>query len=182
MRNPTIDKAIIVTTFEPRLLPATRSIPADLLPLAGIPVVQRVLATLTAIGVTDVMFTGPSCGAVATHFDRDAALEHRLSDNDDREALVTLRRATSRAVIHTVRASGSGTGDALAAARHHIGMDAFVLARPSCYRRDDTALLERLVAVHRRTGLSVVGLPDVVDRRAALGDELERAGRYVLTD
>jgi UTP--glucose-1-phosphate uridylyltransferase len=182
MREPTIDRAVIVTAFEPRLLPATKSIPGDLLPLAGVPVAQRLLAMLTAAGMTDVTFTGSACSAVAAHFDRDTALEHRLADSDQREALVELRRATTRATIHTVRANGSGTGDAVAAVRHHVGTDPFVVARPASFRRDDATLIERLVAVHTRTGLSAVALPDGVDRRAALSDELERAGRYVLTD
>jgi UTP--glucose-1-phosphate uridylyltransferase len=182
MRNPTIDRGVIVTTFEPRLLPTTKSIPTDLLPLAGVPVAQRLLTTLTAAGVTDVMVTGAECSAVADHFDRDPALELRLSDNDEREALVELRRATTRAVISTVRAAAGGTGDAVAAVRHHLGAEPFIVARPACYRHDEAKLLDRLVAVHARTGLSVVGLPDGVDRRTALNDQLEQAGRYVLTD
>jgi UTP--glucose-1-phosphate uridylyltransferase len=182
MNQPSVDRAVIVTAFEPRLLPTTKSIPTDLLPLAGIPVAQRLLATLTAAGVIDVMFTGSMSGAVAAHFDRDPALEHRLADNDQREALVELRRATTRAIIHTVRANGSGTGDAVAAVRHHVGTDPFIVARPACFRPDDATVLDRLVAIHTRTGLSAVALPDGVDRRVALSDELELAGRYVLTD
>jgi UTP-glucose-1-phosphate uridylyltransferase len=182
MRNPTIDRAVVVTTFETRLLPTTKSVPTDLLPLAGVPVAQRLLTTLTAVGVCDVMLTGFACTAVAAHFERDAGLEHRLADNDERQALVELRRAATRAVISTVRAGGNGTGDGVAALRHHLGTDPFIVARPACFRFDDAQLLERLVAVHTRTGLSVVALPDGIDRRAALGDQLERAGRYVLTD
>jgi UTP-glucose-1-phosphate uridylyltransferase len=171
-----------VTTFEPRLLPTTKSIPTDLLPLAGVPVAQRLLATLTSVGVSDVMLTGFASTAVAAHFDRDSALEHRLVDNDERQALVELRRATTRAVISTVRASGIGTGDSVAVVRSHLGTDPFIVARPACFRFDDADVLDRLVAVHTRTGLSAVALPDTADRRAALGDQLERAGRYVLTD
>jgi UTP-glucose-1-phosphate uridylyltransferase len=182
MRNPTIDRAVVVTTFEPRLLPTTKSIPTDLLPLAGIPVAQRLLATLTGAGVSDVMLTGSACHAVAAHFDRDPALEHRLADNDERQALVELRRAATRALISTVRAGGCGTGDAVAAVRHHLGTDPFIVARPICFRFDDANVLDRLVATHTRTGLSAVALPDGIDRRVALAGQLERAGRYVLTD
>jgi UTP--glucose-1-phosphate uridylyltransferase len=182
MRNPTIDRAVVVTTFETRLLPTTKSVPTDLLPLAGVPVAQRLLTTLTAVGVIDVMLTGFACSAVAAHFDRDAALEHRLAGNDERQALVELRRAATRAVISTVHAVGSGTGDGVAAARHHLGTDPFIVARAASFRFDDAQLLDRLVAIHARTGLSAVALPDGVDRRVALGDQLERAGRYVLTE
>ena len=182
MRNPIIDRAVVVTTFETRLLPTTKSVPTDLLPLAGVPAAQRLLATLTTVGVSDVMFTGFACRAVAAHFERDAALEHRLADNDERQALVELRRVATRAVISTVSAGGGGTGDGVAGVRHHLGADPFIVARAACFRFDDAQLIERLVATHTRTGLSAVALPDGIDRRVALGDRLEHAGRYVLTD
>jgi UTP-glucose-1-phosphate uridylyltransferase len=178
-----VTRAVIPASFEPRLLPAAKAVPPDLLPLAGVPAIERIVASAVAVGVTDVLLVADRTGrALEDHFDRDPVLEQRLTDVDAVQALVAVRRSGCAGTVHSVRSDHRPTvADAVALARTHVGDRPFLVLDPRRYLVDDGAVLAAMVAAHERTGACVVALPGRTDVARAHADELTASGRYLFT-
>jgi UTP-glucose-1-phosphate uridylyltransferase len=185
MENPpaAVTRAVIPASFEPRLMPAAKAVPPDLLPLAGIPAIERLVASAVAVGVTDILLVADRSGrAIEDHFDRDPVLEQRLTDVDAVQALVAVRRSVGTATVHSIRSDHRATlPEAVALARTHVGTAPFLVLDPRWFLADDRAVLAGMLATHLRTGTSVVALHGRPDVAHADPDELARAGRYLFT-
>lgn len=73
-----------------------------------------------------------------------------------------MRRTATLAKLHYTRqASALGLGHAVAQAAEHIGSEAFAVLLPDVVMEPDSSLLRDLVAVHGRTGASVLALIEV---------------------
>ena len=118
------------------LLPATKSQPKEMLPVACKPVVQYVVEEMVDQGLTRFLFiTGRDKRSVEDHFDRDHELLHRLSDSENRELMdaVDFERESARffftrQLIPHGRHSPPGIGDAIGGAEDFAGNDPFVVA------------------------------------------------------
>ncbi len=178
-----VTRAVIPASFDPRLMPAAKAVPPDLLPLAGIPAVERIVASAVSLGVTDILLVADRSGrAIEDHFDRDPVLEQRLTDVDAVQALVAVRRSGGAATVHSIRSDHRASiPDAVALARTHVGPAPFLLLDPRWFLADDRAVLASLLSAHLRTGTSVVALHGRPDVAHADPDELARAGRYLFT-
>ena len=85
------------------LLPATKSQPKEMLPVACKPVVQYVVEEMVDQGLTRFLFiTGRDKRPVEDHFDRDPELLNRLSESENRELLdaVDYGRESARFFLH----------------------------------------------------------------------------------
>ncbi len=68
------DAVVPVAGLGTRLLPATRAVPKELLPLGRLPVVQHVVEELAACGIRRALFvTAPHKAAIRRHFDEEHA-------------------------------------------------------------------------------------------------------------
>src|SRR5579859_362056 len=79
-RYPTVTKAVIPAAgLGTRFLPATKSIPKEMLPVVDRPAIQYVVEEAVQAGLTDILIiTGRGKRAVEDHFDRNFELEHYL--------------------------------------------------------------------------------------------------------
>src|SRR5437868_14043232 len=71
-----------------RFLPATKSIPKEVLPIVDKPAIQYVVEEAVAAGITDILvITGRNKRAIEDHFDRNFELEHLLEEQGKTEIL-----------------------------------------------------------------------------------------------
>lgn len=178
-----IRKAVIPTSFAPGLLPATKVVPPELLPMAGIATIERIVAAASGVGITDVLLVlNGTNRVIEDHFDRDPELERCLVDLDDRAALVAIRRAAALATIHAIRLGHPlGHGDAVQLARPHVGDESFVVLSPDRLVAGDCALVADVADAHEGTGRSAVAVRADLDLRTVVAADLEWYGRAALS-
>lgn len=127
-------KAIVpVAGLGTRMLPATKAIPKEMLPLLDTPIIQHVVKEIANAGITEIIFvTHSSKTAIENHFDNSFELEYRLEERIKRSLLDEVREITpSNVTITSIRQPGSrpGLGEAILQARHLI-KDDFIVVLP----------------------------------------------------
>lgn len=156
-------KAVIIAAgYGTRLLPVTRVVPKELLPLVDRPAVDFIIEELIEAGVTDLLLVSSRRKrALEDWFDRDPELEQVF---EAEEAWTKLEKARPPGVrVQVVRqARMGGTGDALRLARTFAGGDPVIVAYPDDLfsGANPTA---RMVEAWRDTGSSVLLAEDLGD-------------------
>ena len=89
-----IRKAVFpVAGLGTRFLPATKSVPKEMLTVVDKPVIQHVVEEAREAGIEHFIFvTGRNKGVIEDHFDRQFELEMTLLERQKHEALDFLRR------------------------------------------------------------------------------------------
>jgi UTP--glucose-1-phosphate uridylyltransferase len=111
-----------------RLLPATKSQPKEMLPVARKPIVQYVAEELVANGIHQVLFvTGRNKTSIENHFDLDPELERALSDKKDLLEELQFEDAGMH-YFYTRQRMQKGLGDAILCGENFAGEQPFVVA------------------------------------------------------
>src|SRR6476619_1578796 len=154
VRNAVITAAGMGTRF----LPATKSIPKEMLPVVDRPAIQYVVEEAVQAGLTDILIiTGRNKRAVEDHFDRNFELEHYLEASGKHALLKEVQFASDLADIHYVRQRDPlGLGHAVSVARHHVGNEPFAVLLADDLMVDEGRLLRRMLDVHDRYARSCV--------------------------
>ena len=115
--------------FGTRFLPATKSMPKEMLPALDRPVIQYVVQEALSAGLTDILLiTGRGKRAIEDHFDHSAELETIVGHGEARTQLTELNEISSRASIHYVRQRHQrGLADAVYQAQKFVGDEPFVV-------------------------------------------------------
>ena len=126
-----IHSAIVpVAGLGTRLLPATKSQPKEMLPVAKKPIVQYVVEELASAGVERVLFvTGRGKTSIENHFDHDPELYRSLSQADKKDLLDEL--AFEKLTVHyfyTRQPLQLGLGDAILCGENFAGSEPFLVA------------------------------------------------------
>lgn len=115
------DAVIPVGGLGTRLLPATRSLPKEMLPLVDKPAVQYVVEELRDAGIKRILFvTGRRKRAIEDHFDADPELEQAVGDGSS--------PASGLRILYTRQRRPLGVGDALRYADGFAGQSGIVAA------------------------------------------------------
>jgi UTP--glucose-1-phosphate uridylyltransferase len=146
-----------------RVLPASKSIPKEMLTVVDRPAIQHVVEEAVAAGIEDILIiTSGSKKAVEDHFDRAPDLEALLEAKGKTAELAAVRELADMARFHFTRQGEPlGLGHAVSLARWHVGEEPFAVLLPDEILADDGALLARLADVAVRTGGSAVALREV---------------------
>ena len=126
-----IQNAVIpVAGLGTRLLPATKSQPKEMLPVAKKPVVQYVVEELEANGIKQILLvTGKSKTSIENHFDFDHELTRHLRETGKEELLPELEYERMRLqFFFTRQRTQKGLGDAVMCAQHFTKDSPFVVA------------------------------------------------------
>jgi UTP--glucose-1-phosphate uridylyltransferase len=126
-----IESAVIpVAGFGTRLLPATKSQPKEMLPVARKPIVQYVVEELVSNGVQQILFvTGRNKTSIENHFDNDPELFRALAEADKGDLLEELDVDALKAnFFYTRQRRQQGLGDAVLHAESFAGEKPFVVA------------------------------------------------------
>src|SRR5215471_4214697 len=113
-----------------RLLPATKSQPKEMLPVARKPIVQYVVEELVANGVEQILFvTGRNKASIENHFDHDPELHRVLTAANKHDLLGELNFPALQAkFFYTRQPMQKGLGDAILCGEHFAGEDPFLVA------------------------------------------------------
>src|SRR5215831_8814629 len=98
-----------------RLLPATKSQPKEMLPVARKPIVQYVAEELVANGIEQILFvTGRNKSSIENHFDTDPELTRVLRDGNKKDLLAELNfEDLETHFFYTRQRFQRGLGDAI---------------------------------------------------------------------
>jgi UTP--glucose-1-phosphate uridylyltransferase len=113
-----------------RLLPATKSQPKEMLPVARKPIVQYVVEEIVSNGIQQILFvTGRSKASIENHFDHDPELVRALSDANRKDLLAELDfEALQARLFYTRQRLQKGLGDAILCAENFAGEEPFLVA------------------------------------------------------
>lgn len=129
-----IRKAIIpVAGLGTRMLPATKAIPKELLPVYDRPIIQWVVEEAIAAGIEEIIFvTRSGKEAIENHFDAHYELEHRLERKGKQTILKTVKDIIPPHInIVSIRqADALGLGHAVLCAKQQIAGEPFAVLLP----------------------------------------------------
>ena len=126
-----IQSAVVpVAGLGTRLLPATKSQPKEMLPVARKPIVQYVVEELVSNGIEQVLFvTGRSKASIENHFDHDPELFQALTASNKQDLLRELEFDALKAnFFYTRQRHQRGLGDAILCAENFAGEEPFLVA------------------------------------------------------
>ena len=147
-----------------RFLPATKSVPKEMLPVVDRPLIQYAVDEARAAGIDDlVVVTGRRGQAIENYFDPDIELGERLAAKGKREEIAAMERDLPGPgrVAYVRQEEPLGLGHAVWCARHFVGKDAFavlladdlIVAEPGC--------ISQMMAAHTNIGGIVVAAMEV---------------------
>ncbi len=160
-----IRKAVLpVAGLGTRVLPASKVIPKEMLPLVDKPTLQYIVEEAVAAGIEEIIFvTSRSKRSIEDHFDAFPELEAVLERKGKRKELEELRQLQTMATYTSVRqAEPLGLGHAVLCAKELVGDEPFVVMLGDILIPPETPCLPELIEVYEQyqgSVLSLVPLP-----------------------
>lgn len=161
-----VTKAVIPAAgLGTRVLPATKSVPKEMLPIVDRPAIHYIVEEAVRAGITDILIiTSRGKSSVEDYFDRAPELEERLLASGKEDLYRQIMDVTRMANIQYVRQQeAKGLGHAVLCAKSFVGSDPFAVL----YGDDviisppDQPAIGQLCAAYDRYGLGVVGIKEV---------------------
>ena len=136
-----IKKAVIpVAGLGTRMLPATKAIPKELLPVYDRPIIEHVVKEAVAGGITEIILvTRSGKEAIENHFDAHYELEHSLKKKGKETILGTVKNIIPEGVtVTSIRQSDAlGLGHAVLCAKHLLNKEPFAVLLPDVLVLDE---------------------------------------------
>lgn len=171
-----------------RVLPASKALPKEMLPIVDKPAIQYIVEEAVAAGITDILIiTNRGKGVIEDHFDHCIELEQRLEASGRTETLSQLQHIAHMANIVFVRQKETkGLGHAISCARSFVGNEPFaVLYGDDVIIGDDPATAQ-LCRAYEQYGKAVAGIkevpPEQVAKYSSLAVEPLGERQYHITD
>lgn len=159
-----VKKAIIpVAGLGTRFLPATKSVPKEMLPVVDRPVVQYAVDEAREAGIEHIVFvTGRNKAAIEDYFDQFPELLECLGRAGKTEQLKSLERLLPIAgsMTFTRQQEPLGLGHAVWCARDVIGDEPFALILPDMVSFGDSGCLAETMELYGMTGANVISVEE----------------------
>lgn len=168
-----VRKAVIpVAGLGTRLLPVTKSVAKELLPIVDVPAIQVIVEECVASGIEEVIFiTSRGKGGIEDHFDYSYELESILEERGKQQELETVRRvATMIRTVAVRQKKPLGLGHAILQARDVVGDEPFLVLLPDDIIDAERPVARQMLDVFEHYGQAVVSIMEVPD------DEVDRYG------
>jgi len=163
-----INKAIIPAAgLGTRVLPASKAMPKEMLPIVDKPAIQYIVEEAVRAGITDILIiTSRGKSIVEDHFDRAPELEQRLLASGRVEAHDSLQRIAKMADIHYLRQKETlGLGHAIACGRTFIGNEPFAVLYGDDVIIGENPAIGQLMTAWDEFGLGVAGIKPVAPEK-----------------
>ena len=146
-----------------RMLPATKTVPKEMLPMVDKPVIQYIIEEAVASGIEDILIvTNRAKSAMDDYFDYYPELETRLLQAGKERELVEVRRAADLANIFYVRQKETrGLGHAIYRAKRFVGDEPFAVLLGDDIMRAEKPVTLQLIEGAEKYGASCVGVQKV---------------------
>ncbi len=172
-----VTKAIFpVAGMGTRFLPATKSVPKEIMTLVDRPLIQYAIDEARAAGIKEFIFvTSRGKGALEDYFDIAPTLEASLRKSGKTDLLKVLKDTNmeSGAIAYIRQHKALGLGHAVWCARRLIANEPFAVILPDDVIAAEKPCLQQMVEAHEETGGCVV---------AAMEVPSEKAGSYGILD
>ncbi|MFQ5915548.1 MAG: UTP--glucose-1-phosphate uridylyltransferase [Nitrospinota bacterium] len=149
---------ILAAGYGTRLLPVTKTVPKELLPLVDTPAIQWIVDEFLQSGIGEILIvTNRRKKALEDYFDREVEVETHLEGKRREDLLAKL--SPPKATISFVRQKEMrGTADALLCCERFVSGNPFVVAHPDDVVLSRSPLTKTLIEAHRETGRTVLSL------------------------
>ncbi|EEB85136.1 UTP--glucose-1-phosphate uridylyltransferase GalU [Roseobacter sp. GAI101] len=166
-----VTKAIFpVAGLGTRFLPATKSVPKEIMTLVDRPLIQYAIDEARAAGIKEFIFvTSRGKGALEDYFDHSPVLEQELRAKKKTELLQILKNTNmdSGAIAYIRQHKALGLGHAVWCARRLIGDEPFAVILPDDVIAAEKPCLQQMVEAYNETGGNMVAAMEVNPDRAS---------------
>jgi UTP--glucose-1-phosphate uridylyltransferase len=159
-----VRKAVIpVAGLGTRFLPATKTVPKELLPIVDIPSIQYVVEEAVDSGIEEIILvTGRGKDSIEDHFDDAPELEQILAERGQAETVKMLRRIAEMTEVVSVRQKRPlGLGHAVLCARDLVGDEPFAVLLADDLIDGNSPCVRQLLDIFEETKESVIALMQV---------------------
>ncbi len=150
-----------------RFLPATKSIPKEMLPIVDKPLIQYAVEEALEAGIDTLIFvTSRKKHAISDHFDTAFELQTRLAEDGKTDLLERVTGIVPEGVsrVHVTQPEALGLGHAILCAESVVGDEPFaILLADDMIRNDGTGALAQMADVYRQCGSSLIGVENIPD-------------------
>ncbi len=179
-----------VAGYGTRFLPATKSMPKEMLPIVNKPLVQYGVEEAIEAGMLNcALVTGRGKRAIADHFDISYELEHQIAGSSKERYLTGIRDVIERGVFTMVRQRAMlGLGHAILTGEPLIGDQPFgvVLSDDLCLNGSGPGVLAQMAALYEEFQCSIVAVQEVpmadIDQYGVVAGTPERDGLTRVTE
>ncbi|MBL9054762.1 MAG: UTP--glucose-1-phosphate uridylyltransferase GalU [Rhodobacteraceae bacterium] len=171
MSKRKVTKAIFpVAGLGTRFLPATKSIPKEIMTLVDRPLIQYAIDEARAAGIKEFIFvTSRGKSALEDYFDRAPELESSLKKAGKEQLLDILKDTNmdSGAIAYLRQDRPLGLGHAVWCARRMIGNEPFAVLLPDDVIAAEKPCLQQMVEAYEQTGGNMVAAMEVPPEKAS---------------
>ena len=166
-----VTKAIFpVAGMGTRFLPATKSVPKEIMTLVDRPLIQYAIDEAREAGIKEFIFvTSRGKGALEDYFDHAPQLEQELRKKGKDELLEALQNTNmeSGAIAYIRQHKAMGLGHAVWCARRLIANEPFAVILPDDVIAGEVSCLKQMVEAYQETGGNMVAAMEVAPERAS---------------
>lgn len=167
-----VRKAVLpVAGLGTRMLPATKAIPKEMLPVVDKPLIQYVVREAIAAGIKEIILvTHSSKNSIENHFDKSFELEATLEKRVKRQLLEEVQHICPKdvTIMHVRQGEAKGLGHAVLCARPLIGDQPFAVLLPdvlidevaSDLKQDNLAEMVHLFEEEQISQIMVEAVPE----------------------
>lgn len=160
-----VRKAIIPAAgYGTRFLPATKSMPKEMLPIIDKPTIQYIVEEAVSSGIEEILIiTNSQKSSIENHFDRSWELEGFLASRNKKEELELVKKVSNIANVYSVRQKEQrGLGHAILCAKAFVGDEPFaVLLGDDVVYNPDRPAIKQLIDYFDNVQASIVGVQEV---------------------
>lgn len=171
-----------------RVLPATKAMPKEMLPIVDKPAIQYIVEEAVRAGIQEILIiTNRGKGLMEDHFDRSPELEARLLESGKRAQYDQAVEIANLANITFLRQKETkGLGHAVARARAFVGNEPFAVLYGDDVIIGDDPACGQLCRAYEEFGRGVVGVkavtPEAIKKYSSLAVEPLRERLFRVTD
>lgn len=161
-----IKKAIIPAAgLGTRVLPASKALPKEMLPIVDKPAIQYIVEEAVKAGITDILvITNRGKAVIEDHFDHSVELEGMLEKRGKTDVLETVSAVADLANIYYLRQKETkGLGDAVLRAKEFVSGEPFAVLYGDDVIIGEIPAIGELCDAYEKYGKSVVGIKEVSD-------------------
>lgn len=159
-----VRKAVIPAAgWGTRFLPATKSLPKEMLPLVDRPAIQYIVEEAVSSGIRQIIIiTAQGKEAIQNHFGRSPELESVLRKKRDETRLSEVQRVSQLAdVSYVLQEEQLGLGHAVSMAKDSVGREPFALFLPDDLIVAEVPAMKQMLQVFERWKGSVIAVEPV---------------------
>ncbi len=162
-KNKITKGVIAVAGSGTRFLPATKSLPKEMLPIVDKPIVHYVVEEMVQSGITDIVFvTRADKKSLEDYFDQNAVLENELRQAGKIKYLEQMEQISQMANFIYIRQKGPyGNGTPVLNAMSLIGNEPFVFAFGDDLVKSKVPFTRQLIENYERNQAVVMGCQEV---------------------